>query len=189
MWQYDLPRIARTICEEGAEQQLNHDLGGGGSVRSPLESEGHVSRSYPVHGVRRTSDGPTIVFLTVCSKYRNPWIADDAVHVTLRKVWTDATAWLVGDYVLMPDHIHLFATPSAMDIPLDNWVRYWKSQFTRADGNPNHLWQRNHWDTRIRSSESYVEKREYVLNNPVRKGLVENPGDWVFKGRICRCDW
>jgi len=35
----------------------------------------------------------------------------------------------VGRYVVMPDHIHLFAAPGELQEPLENWIRFWKSQF------------------------------------------------------------
>jgi len=152
-------------------------------------SDKPLDRRHPAHGVSLNLQGPTIVFLTVCSKNRVPWIADHEIHRILREVWTQSTAWLVGDYVLMPGHLHLFAAPTQAEITLDNWVRYWKSQFTRLGGNPNHRWLRDHWDTRLRSIESFGEKWEYVRNNPVRKGLVEDPDDWPFQGQIHRLVW
>jgi len=36
----------------------------------------------------------------------------------------------------------------------------------------------------MRSSESYAEKWNYVRMNPVRAGLVEDPGTWKFQGEI-----
>lgn len=89
----------------------------------------------------------------------------------------------------MPDHIHLFAGFAGSDIPLDNWVRYWKSRFTMADSNPNHAWQPNHWDTRLRTGESYEEKWDYVRDNPVRHELVEHADDWPFQGEIHCLPW
>ena len=38
---------------------------------------------------------------------------------------------------------------------------------------PSQEWQSDHWDTRLRSGESYDAKWEYVRNNPVRAGLVK----------------
>jgi putative transposase len=146
-------------------------------------------RSHPVHGVRIDTFSPTIVFLTVCTKERQPWLADDAVHRALREVWCDATAWVVGRYVLMPDHLHLFASPGTPELPLDNWVRFWKSQFTRRHGNPAHAWQTDHWDRRLRNDESYSEKWDYVGDNPVRAGLVERSDDWPYQGELNELQW
>jgi putative transposase len=132
---------------------------------------------------------PTIVFLTVCSHQRAPWVAQGEVHEHLRRLWNQAAAWLIGNYVLMPDHLHLFCAPTDLTIPLDRWVTYWKRLFTQATRNPEWRWQSLHWDTRLRRSESYTEKWHYVRENPVRKGLVEKADDWPFQGMLNGLRW
>jgi hypothetical protein len=62
-----------------------------------------LERKKPAHGVWVDQARPTIVFVTVCTKDRRPWLATKGNHETLRIVWTEATAWVVGRYVLMPD--------------------------------------------------------------------------------------
>jgi putative transposase len=104
-------------------------------------------RKKLTHGVRIDSKGPTIVFLTVCTDKRQPWLATEANHSTLRERWVEARAWIVGRYVLMPDHLHLFAAPGALEVSLDNRVRYWKSQFTKTIGRTEQQWQTDHWDS------------------------------------------
>lgn len=161
-------------------------LGGRGSRRA---DESMSSRKRPAHGVLMRGDHPVIVFLTVCTKDRVPWLADDDVHASLRTIWTECSAWSVGKYVIMPDHIHLFAAPGSAEVPFDNWVRYWKSQFTKRYSPPTRSWQPDHWDRRLRGSESYAEKWEYVRNNPVRHGLVEQAEEWPFQGEIHVLPW
>ena len=95
------------------------------------QSDDQPRRRHPAHGVILLPDQPTIVFLTVCTKDRVQWLASPDIHDLLRSVWTNAAAWLVGRYVVMPDHIHLFAAPGTPELPLENWVTYWKSQFTK----------------------------------------------------------
>jgi len=46
------------------------------------------------------------------------------------------------------------------------------------------IWQKGFFDHLLRSEESYAEKRDYVLNNPVRVGLVERPEAWNYWGYI-----
>jgi putative transposase len=101
----------------------------------------------------------------------------------------EAHAWLVQRYILMPDHLHLFAAPGRLDIPLDNWVKYWKSQFMNRHYGADQAWQSNHWDTRLRSGESYDEKWTYVRENPVRAGLVTKSDDWPYQGELNVLDW
>jgi putative transposase len=147
-------------------------------------------RKHPAHGVHLKNGQPTIVFLTVSTQARKPWLPFPEIHEQLRQVWTAATAWLVGRYIIMPDHIHLFAALSAnLEIPFDNWVRYWKSQFGKLHRRKEHDWQTDHWDTRMRNQEQYVEKLDYAINNPVRGGLVTRPEDWPYQGEIYELAW
>jgi putative transposase len=82
------------------------------------------NRKHPTHGVSFDETDFPIIFLTVCTKARRPWLASEDVHRLLCNTWRHATAWLVGRYVVMPDHVHLFAAPGSQPVPLDNWVRY-----------------------------------------------------------------
>ena len=147
------------------------------------------ARKKPIHGVQIDPSHPTIVFITVCTKGRRPWLATPENHAALRGVWQEATAWVVGRYVLMPDHLHLFAAPGRLELPLDNWIRYWKSRFTRTRIVPSQKWQTDHWDTRLRSDESYETKWFYVRENPVRAGLVDNADHWPHQGELTVLPW
>ena len=81
------------------------------------------------------------------------------------------------------------AAPGQPELPLENWVRYWKSRFSNAHKNPGHAWQPLQWDRRLRSSESYEEKWEYVRNNPVRHKLVARAEDWPYQGELNALRW
>ena len=95
----------------------------------------------------------------------------------------------MGRYVLMPDHLHLFAAPGPIDLPLENWIRYWKSQFSKRQQGLGGSWQVDHWDRRLRHEESYEQKWDYVRNNPVRAGLALSPEDWPFQGELNSLRW
>ncbi len=105
------------------------------------------------------------------------------------RVWSEAKAWSVGFYLLMPDHAHLFCAPHDLEIPLANWVTYWKSMFKRETPNPDWTWQTGKWDTRLRRSENYHDKWEYVRHNPVRKGLAVTPEEWPYQGMLNELRW
>ena len=174
-----------------------------------------IGRKHPVHQpVYERRDVPTIVYVTLCTKDRRQILANDAAHVVLRNSWIKASAWAVGRYVIMPDHVHLFcalainygetnAVPSqTLEISLgrhggrpssslEKWVAYWKSQSARHWPNPDNapVWQRNFWDTQLRRSESYDQKWQYVIENPVRAGLVTKPEDWPYQGELNVLRW
>ncbi len=42
------------------------------------------------------------------------------------------------------------------------------------------IWEESFYDHGIRNEESYLRQLNYVLHNPVRKGLVEEWQDWPF---------
>jgi putative transposase len=141
-------------------------------------------RKHPPKGVLESDALPTIVFLTVCTEARRSWLADPSVHEILVSIWRTATYWKIGPYVLMPNHLHLFAWPGILPSDFDRWVRYWKSRFSSTIGNPSFRWQSYCFHHRLRSCESAEAKRLYMINNPVRAGLVTESEEWPFQGEI-----
>ena len=151
--------------------------------------DGDIGRRRPAHGVFISLGQPTIVFLTVVTKDRERWLTDDGVHDALRQAWIAADGWMVGGYILMPDHLHLFAAPVKMEFTFDAWVRYWKSLVTKALNDSQKRWQTGHWDTRLRREENYRDKWEYIRQNPVRAGLVGEANAWRWQGEMNDLPW
>lgn len=152
-----------------------------------------VGRKYPAHmpPVERHNE-PVIVFLTVCSKDRKRIFALSDAAEAIANAWREAKSWLVGRYMIMPDHIHLFCAPATFpDKPIMQWVRYWKNLTSRKWPRPSEhpIWQRDAWDTQLRRHESYDEKWEYVVQNPVRAGLVRASDEWPFQGELNVLRW
>jgi len=176
---------------EQDQNKQESDRREGERPREPLwrNTQSLPNRHRPASGVLLYPNQPTIVLLNVCTHQRNPWLAQRVVHEALKQVWGEARAWLVGRYVLMPDHLHLFCAPGGQPVPLDRWVSYWKRLFSLQADNPAWRWQVRHWDTRLRSSESYEQKWQYVLQNPVRKGLVARVDDWPYQGELNQLQW
>ena len=144
-------------------------------------------RRHPHHEVRPVAHRPTIVFVTVCTQDRRPILANAIMHEAIVDAWANATAWQVGRYVVMPDHVHLFATPGPNPLALMNWVSFWKSRLARKIGTG--IWQDGYWDRTLRDGESYSDKWDYVRDNPVRKGLVADANDWPFAGTLNALSW
>ncbi|MCC7350357.1 MAG: transposase [Phycisphaerales bacterium] len=123
-----------------------------------------------------------------------PILDNATAHKAIVDVWKDAKAWLVGRYVVMPDHVHLFATPApletidpAMAVELCSWVSFWKRRLALVLGRG--IWQEGYWDRTLRSDDSYDQKWAYVRDNPVRKGLVKAAGDWPYAGTLNELIW
>jgi putative transposase len=55
----------------------------------------------------------------------------------------------------------------------------------RTDGHARPYWQKGFFDHVLRSSDSYLEKWNYVRENPVRASLVADWTAWPYLGEIC----
>ena len=144
-----------------------------------------AGRKHPAHGVLSISGRPSVVFVTVMSKNRQPWMADEEVQSSLRDLWSyEALAWKVGYYLLMPDHLHFICGSTDPRFTIERWIQFWKSRLRRS--HPLSLWafQRDAFHHRIRNQREYDETWHYVRENPLRRGLVERPEDWPFQGTI-----
>jgi putative transposase len=120
-------------------------------------------------------------FLTICCQARQinqiareevgPSFLETIQYRHVRGLWW---TWLA---LLMPDHVHLL-----LSFPVDGrgmayLVTEWKRWTARTYGIN---WQRDFFDHRIRRDESFSEKAQYILNNPVRAGLVKSWEEWPF---------
>jgi putative transposase len=146
-------------------------------------------RRTPAKGVHVSPSGPNWVLLTVCAHHREPWLASAAFHHALHELWLHrATAWLVSDYLLMPDHLHLFCAPADLRFSIERWIAFWKDQLAKRRADAGRF-QEGGFHHRLRHDESYTEKWWYVRMNPVRRGLVERPEDWPYQGRVHKIRW
>jgi len=132
-----------------------------------------------------------IYYLTLCTQNRRRSLANAAIHQEFTIFAERATDFhvLVGLYMIMPDHIHLFAAFSPQSPDLWKWVKALRgdlSRLLREDEGEGTHWEKDFFDHVMRSEESYWEKMEYVRQNPVRAGLVPRPEDWPYQGEIHR---
>ena len=74
-----------------------------------------AGRRRPAHPLpRERDDRSIIIFLTVCTQNRRLTLANAGMHARLRAAWMEANHWLVGRYMIMPDHLHLFSAPNTI---------------------------------------------------------------------------
>jgi REP element-mobilizing transposase RayT len=119
-------------------------------------------------------------------------LAKDAAARLIVEAWTAANVWLVGRYVILPDHLHLFCAPNtAPEQPLKNWISFWKNHVTRRWPNRDDvpIWQSEYWDRQLRRGESYDEKWSYVESNPARHSYVTVADDWRYRGELNILQW
>jgi putative transposase len=120
-------------------------------------------------------------FITVCCRERGRnQLADPTVGVALIdtiKHRNDRQIWYAHLAVIMPDHLHLIVSFGRIDTPIQTVVSKWKEWTAKS---LSIRWQRDFFEHRLRKDESFREKADYVLANPVRAGLVNRWNDWPY---------
>ena len=101
--------------------------------------------------------------------------------------WND-TKWTVHMLTVMPDHVHIIATP--LQRPDGSWYSlseilksvkgYSARLINRCRDRRGSVWQQESFDRIIRDDEEMREKARYVLLNAVQRGLSED--GWSYDG-------
>jgi REP element-mobilizing transposase RayT len=130
-----------------------------------------------------------ILFITYSSwhRWRLPEIAMDlALESCLR---ANGRKYSLYAAVVMPDHVHVLCMALTDDngsISIPEITRTIKSEsahrINEALGRSGRVWQDESFDHVLRGDESLRKKALYILENPVRAGLVESPREyrWVW---------
>jgi REP element-mobilizing transposase RayT len=88
-------------------------------------------------------------------------------------------------YCLMPDHAHLLVEGLTAESDLPRFVRIGKQRaaylYSRATGG-RRLWQEGFHDRTLRSDDDVKATARYVIENPVRAGLVSSAFDYKHCG-------
>ncbi len=138
-----------------------------------------------------------IYFITTAKFHRQPILSNAQNAQILVDEWTHASdrhGWVIGRYVIMPDHVHFFcATNNEYVKSISEFMQQWKqwtskriirhSKKTTAEIRAP-VWQKEFFDHICRSEESYLQKWQYVYENPVRKNLVGKAEDWPWQGEV-----
>ena len=85
-------------------------------------------------------------------------------------------------FVVMPNHVHMLITPYRPLREVTNWIKGLSArkanQVLGRTGTP--FWQDESFDHWTRSREEFEKIERYILENPVRAGLVRKPAEWKF---------
>lgn len=126
-------------------------------------------------------------FLTICTHERRPvFLQEDAVEralAPLRGVADEQRLAIIA-YCFMPDHLHALAEGAAETADFPKFVRLFKQKaaFEWKQARGERLWQRGYYDRVLRNDEATATVARYLLENPVRAGLVDSPEEYPFLG-------
>jgi putative transposase len=87
------------------------------------------------------------------------------------------------DFCIMDNHIHFLIKPGK-DANLSQIMQWIKCNFAKAwnkvHGLKGHVWGERFYSRIISGIMDFLRVREYIAENPVKAGLVEQAVDWVF---------
>jgi putative transposase len=94
-------------------------------------------------------------------------VADSLLHF-------DRIRYRMGDFVVMPNHVHLlvaFSDSVTMLQQCESWMRYSASRVNRLIGERGKFWQPEAFDHLVRSVDQYEYLRKYIADNPSKAKL------------------
>jgi putative transposase len=87
------------------------------------------------------------------------------------------------DFVIMPNHLHLLMTLPT-DVTIEKAMQFIKGGFSyrlkRDFGYQGEVWQRGFSEVRITDEQSFLHHRTYIVENPVRAGLVNSAEEYPY---------
>lgn len=89
----------------------------------------------------------------------------------------------VHAYVLMPNHVHLLATPAAEDSlarAMQTLGRRYVTQFNRRHQRSGTLWEGRFRTALVEAPTYFLDALVYVEQHPVRAGLAEHAADHLW---------
>ena len=103
------------------------------------------------------------------------------LFIDVLRSYVAARKFQVHDFVVMPNHVHLLITVGE-DMTVEKAMQLMKGGFSyrlkREFGYAGEVWQRGFSDVRIEDKESLLRHRDYIAQNPVRKGLANSPEEY-----------
>jgi putative transposase len=86
--------------------------------------------------------------------------------------------FVVAGYVVMPEHVHLLVSePQKGSLARSVQALKLSVSVQRAE---RPFWQTRYYDFNVHSEKKRAEKLRYIHQNPVRRGLVGKPEDWLW---------
>lgn len=146
-------------------------------------------REKPHRLNRNAYKGQVAVAFTCCFRPRGTSISNESTFKAMLSILSKAldkhrcTAPIV---TLMPDHLHLLLRGTDKDSDTYAACHSFKigsARWLRAN-HPGVSMQDDFYDSAMKPFEGWFERASYMWMNPVRLGLVKDPGDWPYTASI-----
>jgi putative transposase len=130
----------------------------------------HVEAGY-YYFITTNTNGREAIFLN-----------QDAARIVLDTLrWlNDKTRIALIAAVVMPDHLHFVSElkDQSLSKVMHSLKSFTANEINRILGRKGQLWERQYYEQAIRDEKALMKMVEYCLENPVRKGLVDDFRDY-----------
>jgi REP element-mobilizing transposase RayT len=130
-----------------------------------------------------------VYFITINARQRNQ---NSLCHDNVSQSVFDSVAhrngareWHCHLCLLMPDHLHALISFTCRSKDIAQTIGDWKRWLHRTASID---WQPQYFEHRLRGDREHLDKAAYILQNPVRKGLVSKWQDWPYLWRPITAD-
>src|SRR6267143_4166704 len=133
----------------------------------------------------RTSPGSTYFVTTKAWQSMFVFQVHDVAEILIRKLleYRSKGSYLLHEFVVMPDHLHLLLTPTA-SATLEKAMQLIKGgsshEIHRIRESNSQIWQSGFHESRVTDWNDYKNKVDYIYFNPVVAKLVDRPQDWPY---------
>jgi putative transposase len=101
----------------------------------------------------------------------------------------DGERYLMTDFVIMPNHVHLLASfpdERSMLAQCESWKHYTATQINRQLGQKGRFWQQDGFDHLLRSEEQFQYLHRYISQNPAKARL--GVGEYIHHSKLIGLD-
>ena len=150
------------------------------------------------HPIRINEPGHIHFVTTSCYKYKpffcKSWTRQ-IIMESIDKVRSKREFLIIG-YVVMPEHAHFLIVPNqcktiSAAVQCIKWYTSTQllAELRKRGKDEKKLWQPRFYDFNVFTQKKLLEKLNYCHMNPVNRGLVDSPDDWLYSSyRNYECD-
>jgi putative transposase len=134
--------------------------------------------------LKRFQEARCLHFLTFSCYHREPRLGTPRSRDIFEQILEKSRTWYgfyVAGYVVMPEHVHLLITEperTKLSVALQMLKQNIARQMREPEGGS--FWQSRYYDFNVWTEAKRIEKLRYIHRNPVARGLVARPDDWIW---------
>jgi putative transposase len=114
------------------------------------------------------------------------WLKDDRIASPVMNslLFNNNKHYILWCATLMSNHVHILLTtlPGSplLNVILQNHKKFTAVQGNKVLGRSGKFWAEESYDTLIRNNDHFFKTVHYIINNPVKAGLVEKWHEWKW---------